>query len=64
MLKASQYVATIEERQNTKIACLEELSLRMNYITLNQYKSLIHTMPEGQYKEYLVSIGHEVAAEN
>lgn len=63
MLKASQYVATIEERQNTKIACIEELSLRMNFITLGEYKLLIDAMPDGQYKEYLISIGLEVAAE-
>ena len=32
LLQAGQFVQTIEQRQNQKIACLEEIALRMGYI--------------------------------
>lgn len=36
LLEASTFIETIEKRQNLKVACLEEIAYRMNYITKEQ----------------------------
>lgn len=53
LLDAINYVGTLEKRQGLKIACLEEISYRMGYISVNQLEDIIDTMPKGPYKEYI-----------
>lgn len=57
--EASTYIASIEQRQGFKVACLEEIGLRMNYLTLNQYKDIVAQTPNGPYRKYLEIIVHE-----
>ena len=40
LMEAGQFIETIEKRQGLKVACLEEIAFRMNYIDANQVKKL------------------------
>lgn len=59
LLEASSYVATIEQRQGYKVACLEEVGLRMGYLSLNQFQQIISQTPNSPYKQYLELIAKE-----
>lgn len=56
LLDASQYIQTIENRQGLKVACLEEIAFRYNWITkkdlVNRSRSLINT----DYGNYILEI--------
>lgn len=56
LLDASQFVATIEKRQGLKIACLEEVAYRMDYITHAQLHDLADSLHNESYRKYLMSI--------
>jgi glucose-1-phosphate thymidylyltransferase len=58
-LEASNYIATIEHRQGMKIACLEEIALRMGFIDGRELALLIDRLPKGEYREYLHRVAHE-----
>ena len=65
LLEAGNYIATIEHRQGLKIACLEEVAFRMNFIELNQLERIVDGLPKGEYREYLRTVCEEgPAAEN
>jgi glucose-1-phosphate thymidylyltransferase len=53
LLEAGNYIATIEHRQGLKIACLEEVALRMDCITPSQLAGTIDRLPKGEYRDYL-----------
>jgi glucose-1-phosphate thymidylyltransferase len=53
LLEASNYIATIEHRQGLKIACLEEVALRMGFITQTNLAKMIDRLPRNEYREYL-----------
>jgi glucose-1-phosphate thymidylyltransferase len=53
LLDASNFVATIERRQGLKIACLEEIAFKKGYIDEGEFRSLIESMPNSNYREYL-----------
>jgi glucose-1-phosphate thymidylyltransferase len=53
LLEASSFIGAIEKRQGLKIACLEEVALRMGYIDEIEYGSLIESIPSSPYKAYL-----------
>jgi glucose-1-phosphate thymidylyltransferase len=53
LLEAGNYIATIEHRQGLKIACLEEVAFRMNFIDQAQLIQIIDGLPRGEYREYL-----------
>jgi glucose-1-phosphate thymidylyltransferase len=53
LLEAGNYIATIEHRQGLKIACLEEVAFRMNFIDQTQLSQIIDDLPKGEYREYL-----------
>lgn len=59
LLEAGNYIATIEHRQGLKIACLEEVAFRMNFIDQAQLEKLIETLPKGEYREYLRLVSAE-----
>jgi len=59
LLEASNYIATIEHRQGMKIACLEEIALRMGFIDGRELAMLIDRLPKGEYREYLQRVAHE-----
>ena len=56
LLEASNYIATIENRQGLKVACLEEIAFSRNYISKEELIKLADTLKKNQYGEYLLDI--------
>jgi glucose-1-phosphate thymidylyltransferase len=59
LLEASNYIATIEHRQGLKIACLEEVALRMGFISQSDLAKMIDSLPKNEYREYLKMVCDE-----
>ncbi len=53
LLEAANYIATIEHRQGLKVACLEEVALRMGFIEQAQMEGWIAGLPRSEYRSYL-----------
>jgi glucose-1-phosphate thymidylyltransferase len=62
LLEAGNYIATIEHRQGLKIACLEEVALRMGFITQADLTAIIDRLPRAEYREYLRVVCDEGSA--
>ena len=56
LLDASNFIKVIEERQNLKVACLEEVAYSMKYITREQLVSLAEPLLKNEYGQYLMRI--------
>ena len=56
LLEASQFISTIENRQNLKIACPEEIAFTRKYITESQLKELADLYSKNDYGKYLLSL--------
>jgi glucose-1-phosphate thymidylyltransferase len=56
LLEASQFIATLENRQGLKVACPEEISYRRGWINANQLESLAVPYLKNGYGQYLQSI--------
>jgi glucose-1-phosphate thymidylyltransferase len=54
LLQASAFVETIEQRQGLKIACIEEVAYRMNYISREQVMHLSKDLQKNGYGQYLL----------
>ena len=59
LLEAGNYIATIEHRQGLKIACLEEVALRMGFISQSDLAAVIDRLPKGEYRDYLQMVCDE-----
>lgn len=53
LLQASQYIETIEDNQGIKIACLEEIALRMGYISKDSVLKNIEKYKNNEYFSYV-----------
>jgi glucose-1-phosphate thymidylyltransferase len=56
LLMASNFIATIEQRQGLKIACIEEIAYREGFISKEQLISLAQYYKNNPYGEYLLDI--------
>jgi len=56
LLKASAFVETIEDRQGTMIACLEEIALNNGWIDFAALQQQIEMMGTNAYTDYLRSL--------
>ncbi|MGZ9817466.1 glucose-1-phosphate thymidylyltransferase RfbA [Peribacillus simplex] len=56
LLEASQFIQTIQNRQNIRIACLEEIAFRKGFITPQQLLALAKPLEKNEYGQYLVSL--------
>ncbi len=54
--EATNYFSILEQRQGLKIACLEEIAWRMNYINEQQLQTLGAEMGSSSYGKYLLSL--------
>ncbi len=53
LLSASNFFGVIEDRQGVKVACIEEIAYKRNFISREQLELLIKTMPNSDYTNYL-----------
>lgn len=56
LLDASNYVRIIEQRQGNKIACLEEIAWRNNWISDGDLMEISAKVPSTEYSKYLVDL--------
>ncbi|MGC4099106.1 MAG: glucose-1-phosphate thymidylyltransferase RfbA [Nitrospira sp.] len=56
LLDASQFIATLENRQGLKVACPEEIAYRQNWITAAQLEKLAQPLAKNGYGQYLMKI--------
>ena len=59
MMEASNFIATVEKRQNLKVACLEEIAYRMGYIDKEQLIKLAQPLKKNDYGKYLLRLAEE-----
>ena len=59
LLAASQFIATLENRQGLKVACPEEISYRQGWINQSQLEKLILPLLKNSYGLYLKSLINE-----
>lgn len=53
LMQAGQFVQVIEERQNLKIGCIEEVAYRMGFIDKKQLSKLAEPLVKSGYGQYL-----------
>ena len=53
LLQASNFFGVIEDRQGLKVACLEEIAYKKNFISKDEFVDLIESYPNSSYKDYL-----------
>ena len=56
LLEAGQFIATLENRQGLKVACLEEIAYRQGWITRSNLIALIDQYKNNTYGQYLQRI--------
>ncbi len=54
--EASTFISAIENRQGLKIACIEEIALKNNWINVNDVKKSINFYGNCEYSKYLKSL--------
>ena len=59
IFRASNYVDIIQERQNQKVGCLEEIAYKKKWINKNLLKSRIKFYGKNEYSEYLIKLLNE-----
>ncbi len=59
LLQASNFFGVIEERQGLKVACIEEIAYKKNFINKDELRSLISEMPNSFYRDYLMRMENE-----
>lgn len=55
-IDASNFVSTIENRQNQKIACLEEIAYNNGWLSKEQLIKIANKMKNNQYGKYLMNL--------
>jgi glucose-1-phosphate thymidylyltransferase len=53
---ATEFIRVIEERQDLKIGCIEEVAYRMNFINAEQLKKIAEPLVKSGYGEYLLRL--------
>jgi glucose-1-phosphate thymidylyltransferase len=63
LVEASHFVQILEQRQGLRIACPEEIALRLGYISREQFHALAQRCAKSSYGEYLLSVYDSVTAQ-
>jgi glucose-1-phosphate thymidylyltransferase len=56
LVEASHFVQILEQRQGLRIACPEEIALRLGYISLAHFHKLAQKVAKSSYGEYLLAV--------
>jgi glucose-1-phosphate thymidylyltransferase len=56
LVEASHFVQILEQRQGMRIACPEEIALRLGYISLDRFHKLAQKNAQSSYGEYLLAV--------
>jgi glucose-1-phosphate thymidylyltransferase len=56
LLEAGRFIESIEKRKGLKVACLEEIAYRMEYIDAEQVKKLAQPLKKNGYGKYLLNM--------
>ena len=59
LIEAGNFIESIESRKELKVACLEEIAYRMNYIDANQLRKLAEPLRKNEYGQYLLKLVKE-----
>jgi glucose-1-phosphate thymidylyltransferase len=60
LLEAGQFVQVLESRQGLRIACLEEIALRMGFIDAQQAYTLGEALGKSGYGQYVMEVARAV----
>jgi len=63
LLQASNFIATLEQRQGLKASCIEEIAYKRGFISREQLLKLAQSFRNSQYGQYLLRIADESPAE-
>jgi glucose-1-phosphate thymidylyltransferase len=56
LLEAAMFVETIEKRQGYKIACLEEIALNNDWLSIEKIQEIANSMSKNGYGQYLLNL--------
>ena len=59
MLKASQFVEAVQDRQGFYVSCIEEIAWRRGFITTQQLRDIGENLKMTDYGQYLLSLATE-----
>jgi len=59
LLQASNFIATIEQRQGLKVSCIEEIAYKKGFITKEQLLELAQPLSKNQYGQYLIHLAEK-----
>ncbi len=60
LLQAASFIQTIQERQGLMIACPEEISYQMGYISKEQLRELGKQLSGNAYGEYVLALANQI----
>jgi glucose-1-phosphate thymidylyltransferase len=64
LVEASHFVQILEQRQGLRIACVEEIALRLRYIGIDQFHTLAQRAAKSSYGQYLLSVHRSFVADS
>ncbi len=59
LLQASNFIATLEQRQGLKASCIEEIAFKRGFINKKQLLDIAEPLKKSQYGQYLIKIASE-----
>ena len=59
LIEASNFIATIEERQGLKVSCPEEIAFRQGFIDENKLRELAAPLNKNNYGKYLMKLANK-----
>ena len=64
LLQAGNFVHALQERQGMMISCPEEIALRRDYISRDQFRSLAEALHTNRYGQYLLQLLNDEFSES